>query len=855
MKLATKILPFAIAFLVLFASIVTANINITVVQHDTDVQSTYQNLKTCSCGGTVDSFRVKNIGDLTAHYSLALEGDEPWFTLGQSTLTLGPGESADVYVFTQAPCDAVATGHYKVYVASEYGRYRAFEKTVQTGVCENIASSVTPESVTVQPCGSANIYLNIANTGTFPDNYDITSDDLSFPASVQLDAGESTTVIGGYTASCSEWGTQTRSVTVVSRANQLKQTHEVLITVPRAYDYTVDLGAINQPVCQEVTSSVPVFVKNTEDRVNSYKIETNGYNQTITVPANTTIITTVPFTPSEPGNQTFSVNVVSANGSIEKHASVSVPVNTCYDMSVTAPETVNACAGELYLPFTITNTGTERQTIALNVLSNATTNIDSLSVDAGSGQEVSKTVGVDIPNVDRSYYVTLATDNGFTKESATTTVKGYSTESCYLVQPSTTHFQIWTDQTILPVVIEGKGIQPGEYNVSYDSDWMQPLEKTVSINPDGQAILHFSINSTGRNTGRYLDRLVLSTHGVNYTNDFEINLREKGFWQHFLDACRWNGEFGVCSVTSSFSLIILLLVVIGVIGIAAGFILYERPIHFPKQTIAFIGVALIIILLAAMYVSVPQIPRSYVRPIAPSNSSNLFYEIGQGQQLTFNLNSFFKDPDNDNLTYTASQAEHLLVRIDGPSAIVKTDKYYAGLQTLVFTANDNRGGLADSDVITVSVVPYKPITFLEYWEYACWFITFLFLLLTVVIALLAVFTLGDSRKKKNARTPAVVLYRRPRTEIVKGDAQMLVERSDLRTPAVSGIQAGVVANQIIVNNGVQEQLFVASVDGTRFHRITCPVVKGMPKEKRLTFSTRDDAIKAGFTPCKTCSSH
>jgi hypothetical protein len=63
------------------------------------------------------------------------------------------------------------------------------------------------------------------------------------------------------------------------------------------------------------------------------------------------------------------------------------------------------------------------------------------------------------------------------------------------------------------------------------------------------------------------------------------------------------------------------------------------------------------------------------------------------------------------------------------------------------------------------------------------------------------------------------------------------------------------AQQVTINQGGGEQVYVASSEGSRFHKMTCPVVKNMPASKRVTFSTRDDAIKAGYTPCKTCGSH
>ena len=47
---------------------------------------------------------------------------------------------------------------------------------------------------------------------------------------------------------------------------------------------------------------------------------------------------------------------------------------------------------------------------------------------------------------------------------------------------------------------------------------------------------------------------------------------------------------------------------------------------------------------------------------------------------------------------------------------------------------------------------------------------------------------------------------------------------------------------------------VAHKNGELFHRATCKWARPIPRTSRVKFSSRDDAIKAGFRRCDACNS-
>ncbi len=546
------------------------------------------------------------------------------------------------------------------------------------------------------------------------------------------------------------------------------------------------------------------------------------------------------------------------NGSIVKQTSVPVTVEACYGMTVSAPTNVQACAGDLYIPFTIESQGTQPQIVQFDVRANITTSIERSQAVLHPGRTLSEQVSIIVPNADRTYYATFAANGEYASNEATTIIKGYSTESCYLVAPTNHQFKVWTDQTVLPVVITHTGIQPSTYSVSYEGKFITPLEQQITLLPGEQAVVHLLVNSTGHETGRYVDRLMVSSHGVDYTTDFEIVLREKGAWQHFLDAWHWGGSFWICSIASIIALLLLGIIFVWALGIAFGFWTYQNPLWLTKQTVGWIAVISITILLLLMLGTVPSLTRSYERPIQQTSNSSLQYEMGENEEMQIDISQYFSDPDNDALSFSANQPEHLQVRITGDTALVRSAKGWGGEESLVFTASDGKGGFTDSALIQISVVPYKPVTFLQYWMQSCWFATWLLLLLAVVLFTLIVITSKDTHPKRPTKASgsdaqALIELEQPAHRLDHGSADTA---SLVQQPTTVNIGAQVRAENITINqNTPKEELWVASEEGTKFHRITCPIVRNMPAEKRRTFVSREDAIKAGYTPCKTCSSH
>ena len=80
-------------------------------------------------------------------------------------------------------------------------------------------------------------------------------------------------------------------------------------------------------------------------------------------------------------------------------------------------------------------------------------------------------------------------------------------------------------------------------------------------------------------------------------------------------------------------------------------------------------------------------------------------------RLTIDLSAYFKDPDSDPLTYTYTPVENIIVTISGNIATLTPEKDWNGVRTIIFTADDGKGGKVSSNKVTLTVADVAEPTF------------------------------------------------------------------------------------------------------------------------------------------------
>lgn len=77
----------------------------------------------------------------------------------------------------------------------------------------------------------------------------------------------------------------------------------------------------------------------------------------------------------------------------------------------------------------------------------------------------------------------------------------------------------------------------------------------------------------------------------------------------------------------------------------------------------------------------------------------------QDTQHTLDLGTYFKDPDNDPLTFSATRTEHIDISIVGSKAVLTPDFGWSGTERTVFIADDGKGGIVKSNLVQLVVEP------------------------------------------------------------------------------------------------------------------------------------------------------
>ncbi len=81
----------------------------------------------------------------------------------------------------------------------------------------------------------------------------------------------------------------------------------------------------------------------------------------------------------------------------------------------------------------------------------------------------------------------------------------------------------------------------------------------------------------------------------------------------------------------------------------------------------------------------------------------------QDDQHTLNLGEYFKDPDNDKLTFSATRTENIDIQFLGDKALLVPSYGWSGRERAVFIADDGKGGVVKSNpvdlVVEAPVIP------------------------------------------------------------------------------------------------------------------------------------------------------
>ncbi len=812
--------------------------------HNAYVNSPFQTTRVCGCGVATDYFTLENTGDFDSSFTLSLETPVDWITLQQKQIYLMSGETTRIAVTLAAPCGSNEDTWYKIYATSQFGRFRAVDRTVTSQECESIRLSLTSYQNEVPPCTEARYSLELTNVATYQDTYDISASPEEIWLSqtqVTLMPGESTSIDASLKYSCDVSGDIPIDFYVTSQKNNRFHQQSTELTIIEDYAYTVNFISQQESICAEEETQQAVQVTNIAGTPNTYRASVdkpfaslNDDYFTLEPGESKTLIVSLSPGESYLGDQEYTITITEQSTGNAKTLTGQLNVRDCYEHEISVyPPNLQVCEGLTTVQVKLANRGEQTEAFTLDSQGDLFSQLEQTTVILRPNEQEVIPLTIGIP--DRTEYFNIQVSAQQTPGERTVVdvpVSAVSNADCTELQPLSTVIEGFKDEfDVVPLIVEHRGIEAATYNLTYSGRVFELLEDEVYLAPGEQAVLHLKAkNLTDVPSGKYVEKLTMQSHRAIYRDDVKVVLKNRT-WLGMLWAKLTRDDAGgidwcgtllvILSIIVALLILYLLLVIAGV---------FEPPSYTQGQSgfrsKLYLAVAVIAVILAVVASIGVSMPASYTENFTGSRPAELYHEWGQDSEYLIDLDDYFADPDMQALRYSDNQPEHFNIEYENSVAVINPQRGWSGVEQVVFTATDEEGLSTDSPIMTLKVIGLKPVSFTDYVKIYCTPINWLLVSL-IALMLLALTSLAnnadDEEGDKNNQD---------------NDINELPPLKDADSPVDKTI--------------TKKALFVAKKGGKAYYPAdSYHAKKRIPKSLVVKFASEKEAVKAGFKPSKT----
>ena len=774
-----KLFGLIVMLLVLLSSTQAAMI-VNVVSDEFSLESPYpvDNVKACQCSTRTDVLEINNVGDFKALFKVEIfSPTKDLITLSEDTFTLVPGDDKKVYVHIKAPCEAPLNTFYVARVSTDYGRSKEIYKEVVSKQCQNIkfTSKVLNEG-SILPGETVAIKIDLQNVADFQDTFRIMPEAYGdFTAisekEVTLAPDEEKTLYMYISFPLSTYGKISYPYIISSDNGKNSIRGFESFTIEKDYDYVMNTEEPEINACEDVTKEFPITFINLAKTPNKYYLY-------LTAPGFAKLSQNVLELESEKqGSVNLVINpalkdvgtynlVLSAGteyGDMNKDKSFKLNVNHCFDSEATLESqaaliTDKTCCGQRIYTLNIRNNGMyeEAYEIIIDSPGWASVKEEDRFVRIKPSQNINIPVTVDFPCVDAkqtSFVIVKQLRAPYQAHEIRLDLESLSQRTCYNVELLQDKYRINYDAQSIPMLLQSTGLRGGTYNLrlgELDSRFVYLDQETMEFNPGDIKVLHvIPRDYSSYKQGTYLNKLTLTVSlvdqetGIRYDRQFWIVLKDKSFISKAIDYIRnFNySRIGLCGIVT----IIFVLLVIALIIIVAYLRLkkdykMKRVRASMMKKIKVVNIVLIFLLIISILTLVlignPNTSKFYEETQAPTTNSSLYHEWKQNMPYQVDLKKYFTDPDLDVLSFTSSQPNHINVKIDGTLVTLTPEHSWAGEEKIVFTANDKKGGVTDSPIMTLRVLKKEPVGPMAYWNTYCTHVNIVLFIIIILLVLL-----------------------------------------------------------------------------------------------------------------------
>jgi len=513
------------------------------LSEDFSIEAQKQQLSACSCGLTEDSYTLRNTGSITSTYQIFKSGSASQFsTISESFFSLEPGQSKEIINYINLPCDAKGDFYETINVTTAFGLSKEFDQQLSAGKCTNFDIVPINSVQNSCPCSPVQYEINIRNTGSYDEIFDINVSKYSGYASVSdnsilLRSNENKSVIIYYNLPCEINGAQDLSVEITAEKSQYLAKVPLKLNIGDCYDYSVTSNS-QFTVCEGEKATSLVTLENNAGFTNTFDLKTTKNfaaieNNSISLASNQSGATNLVVDVSDlaADNYSFSIISTSEKGNSQKEVQANLVVDKCRDflMEIAEPEGRKIASKSYTYQVLIQNTGTNAGTfsLALDGPEWMSLSRNSTYIEVGAQGEVD--LNADIPaDFSGAANARVTVTEDWLADSGRVSFNVDSLENAYLVKMNLDKKAIKYDFSDINVLIKNNGFENAKYRLSIDGpDWMSLSQNEIELAPGeiGTVQIH-TAPSNDTPAGKYAVKITATAEGtsIGYSADFTVKL-------------------------------------------------------------------------------------------------------------------------------------------------------------------------------------------------------------------------------------------------------------------------------------------------------------------------------------------
>ncbi|MBR9700350.1 hypothetical protein GOV11_00615, partial [Candidatus Woesearchaeota archaeon] len=849
-----NLIAFVFVFLLLVAG---ANAELVVNKYTNDfVLSSANNeqLKLCACETKVDTIIVENTGIFHGSFSVQIMSDYPGaIRPAETDFWLDAKYLKEIPIYLEDSCGIYGTFNYEITVRNSYGRIEKLYRTINVQECQTTLLEVVPENAETGLCYPASYDVTVTNVGTFDETFTLDMGPFADVATVPvkdmyLKPDQSHTQTVNITLPCSDYGEFVVPFAIFTPNQGMTAFEERQLTVENQYGFGIELPT-EMEACALTESIVTIGLENVAPVQDDILLELAGpsfismnweYMKEISLDAYEDKEVQLNFAPQKAdiGEHTLTVTARDKYGGIVKTRDVQVDVSNCYDPSVelrqeeavALPDIFTGCCGQETFYVNVQNDGDREQVFRLTLDGPSFFVLDETTVRVQPSQNINIPLVATLPCTDEIYEAkVIISPVGMpgVNVSDSVVVESLTQRTCHMVQIDDDELAVREDQDVIPIMVKHTGIAGGDYDIEIASQLFTSMEETINLQPGEHKAIHLvpKTNLSDQSKGRYIVEplFTLQEENIPYNEHVGVQLKGKTWCQQFKDwffGLPWASVTFCVWVLTLLAIIFLLLAILLLLVWAGKITLFNGGLsrEFILLLKTLLIVLLIVLLLLFLFLRNPSPEMQYER--LADNSDPTVLEWYQNTEANVNLAVYFDDPDMDILAYTATQPRDLSVHVEGNVMTLTPDHNFVGENTMVVTASDGKGGVTDSPIFLLRVIPEKELGLLGWLNLWCSYIKVFMLLMIVMVLLLLLLTVKERKPREETKKNVIVVVPG------KSTRKASVKRKKVR--------------------------FFASKTGTKAHMKGCMALGHVKKKNLRIYKSKTAVLNKGLALCSMC---